>query len=248
MKIFVLNLDKNVDRMDFMRRQLDAAGLEFERFSGIYGIKLTPPEVRRAVSRVRSRLAMGFKLKLSHIGCTLSHVCLWRRIVEDGLPYALILEDDIKIGPEFSKVLDRAEKFINAEKPQVVVFSNYGNTICEGNDGIVPLKSFGCNDACLVTREAARRLVKANYPIIRLPDCWGLFSRRYGIELFRMYPTTVSQDNDVFASDMHDASVDPKKLLGTNGTGRTGLDLIVFRLRRMFEKGGDYILYLMTGR
>ena len=37
LKTWVVNMDWNPHRMEFMKRQLDAFGIPFERFSGIVG-------------------------------------------------------------------------------------------------------------------------------------------------------------------------------------------------------------------
>ena len=41
MKVYVINLDKNVERMLSMKAQLDRFGLVYERFPAIYGKQLS---------------------------------------------------------------------------------------------------------------------------------------------------------------------------------------------------------------
>jgi len=44
-------------------------------------------------------------IKLGEIGCSLSHWMIWRRIVDEGMRAALILEDDVELAPRFGQVL-----------------------------------------------------------------------------------------------------------------------------------------------
>ena len=52
MKAFVINLDKNPERLEFMRAQFARLGLQVERFRAYYGKAFTREELRRYHSRI----------------------------------------------------------------------------------------------------------------------------------------------------------------------------------------------------
>jgi len=55
----------------------------------------------------------NFGSKMDVIACALSHVSVWRTIVEEQLPWALILEDDVKLAPNFRNDWAATLEFLN---------------------------------------------------------------------------------------------------------------------------------------
>lgn len=51
------------------------------------------------------------KLVYGEIGCFLSHQLIYKNIVENNLPYALILEDDVSFNLDLKTILDEIEQF-----------------------------------------------------------------------------------------------------------------------------------------
>ena len=65
LKTWVVNMDWNPHRMEFMKRQLDAFGIPFERFSGIVGadyFEKGGATLRKVFSPVRSLIALRKKM------------------------------------------------------------------------------------------------------------------------------------------------------------------------------------------
>ena len=106
MKVFVINLDRNADRLTFVSRQLAEQGVAFERFAAVDGRALDPAERKRCYSHVRALLDRGYGLRAGELGCALSHVNIYRRMVAEGLEMACVLEDDVTLAPEFAMVLN----------------------------------------------------------------------------------------------------------------------------------------------
>lgn len=93
---FFINLDQHTDRRQFIESQLAAAGFHAERIAGIDGDKL--PEFLSSYFP-RSSLSPG------EIGCYASHLIVWQTIVTRGLPYALVLEDDVEVGADAAQLV-----------------------------------------------------------------------------------------------------------------------------------------------
>jgi len=202
MTAFVINLDKNPERLAFMREQFKRLGMEVERFPAVYGKAMTAEDLRRDFARVRSYIAVQRKLEPSQVACSLSHANVYKEIIDRNLPYALILEDDVKLGNGFLEALDRVEKALDPARPQVFSFNGYGVT---GTDdcppAIRPEKKMWCADAYVITRPAAERIRHANYPVLVVADAFKRFSRRFGVELYRAVPTTARQMDDQFPTE-----------------------------------------------
>ncbi len=250
MNVFLINLDKNTDRLVSADEQLHRLGVSYERFSAINGKALSDVERKRLSSSFRSWLCLAHVIKGGELGCALSHMAVYRLMVERQLPYALVLEDDVILSDRFPDVLQMAEQYVNSNLPQVILFSDWGG---EGGssyeNGLQELQSAGCADAYLITLSAAKLILRVNQPVICVADAWGRWVRRHGLKLYRAYPTTARQANERFESALADWSKrSPTELLGTDGTGRSGLNWFFFKVVRALSKGLDCLLFLITGR
>lgn len=203
MKIFVVNLRKNVDRMSSMDRQLTRYGFPYERVEAVCGKCLAEDERHRDFAAIHSFLAMGRRLSDGEIGCALSHVGIYKDMIAKRIPMALVLEDDICCADDFPFVLDRAVNFLNVHKPQVVLFSAHGVPSVKDKK-VVRIDGGMCTDAYLITLPAARIIHQANYPIVTVADRWSRWCRRYGLEVYRIFPTTVCQMNETFGTDVYE--------------------------------------------
>lgn len=202
MKTYLINLDKNPERLTFMREQLAALDLAFERFPAVYGKSLSSAARRAGFSAVRSFIASKKKMSDAEIGVAMSHVGCYKKMLEAGASTALVFEDDVVLGPGFRETLARVEKFLDPAKPQLVVLSGYGVENAETlPQEIRAEKSIWCADAYVLTAAAARLILKANDPVITVADSFKRWHRRFGLELYRALPATVRQDDVTFASE-----------------------------------------------
>ena len=202
MKTFLINLDRNPERLAFMRGQLDGLGIAFERFPAIYGRELAPEARAKGFSRVRSFIASKKRLSDAEIGVAMSHVGCCRRMVETDERYALVLEDDVVLSGDFPSTLSRVEAFLSPGRPQLVVLSGYG---VEGAESMPPEirteKSAWCADAYVLTLPAAKLILEANDPVITVADSFKRWRRWFGLELYRALPATARQDDETFKSE-----------------------------------------------
>lgn len=240
MRTFLINLDRNPDRLVSAKRQLDAFGIAFERFPGIDGRALSKDELKRHYNRFRSILVNGKPMALGEIGCALSHTMLYRKMVEENIPFALIFEDDVKLTDRFPEMLAAAVKFLDVTRKQVVLFTRHGlsEAECAAERGVVPIRGGLCAEAYLITLPAAREIVRVNYPIVIINDKWRRFQRHFGVELYRTLPATADQDKRTFGvSDV----------LQTHPTYR-GLMWVMWKLARCIEVPLDRLIIAVTGR
>ena len=215
MKIFLINLDKNSDRLASFDAQMKAHGLSCERISAVYGKELDPKEKARAVRMFRWWCAVGRLPQDGEIGCALSHGLIYRKMSEERLPVACVFEDDALLGPDIKRVIDYVENVADPNKPQVFLLSNHTRDHVDGLMGRKELDSasgqevsltpragdLGTEGYCL-TLKAAENLLKTNYPLIVPCDGWSRFVRLGVIELCGVSPTMVSQNREDFGSEL----------------------------------------------
>ena len=138
MTAFLINLDRHPDRLTAAQDRLSQAGVRAERVSAVDGIALSPSARRAAVARFRALLARGRLYTPGQIGCALSHHAIYRRMVAEGIPAALILEDDVLPLPGFPASLAAAEKTVDASRPFPLIYNRQLN-LC-----VSPLHASSC--------------------------------------------------------------------------------------------------------
>ena len=112
MHIFVINLERDRERREFMRGQLDCLRLPFEFFQGVYGRALTPDQLAECYTEAGAMRIQCRNLTPSEIGCALGHLGVYRQIVSRKIPYALVLEDDAEIPKLQPEILEAIGKTI----------------------------------------------------------------------------------------------------------------------------------------
>lgn len=98
MPIFLINLDRRTDRLAQMTSKLGK--LPFKRISAIDGQNLDDLEFISPITK--------YKMAKSEIACILSHKKVWQKIVDEKIPYACILEDDINLSCSFPDFIKNA--------------------------------------------------------------------------------------------------------------------------------------------
>lgn len=244
MKIFLINLDKNSDRLVSFDAQMKAYGLSYERISAVYGKTMDPKEKARAVRRFRWWCAVGRLPHDGEIGCALSHGIFYRKMIAERLPVACVFEDDAYLVPSVKRALEYVEKVADPDKPQVFMLSNHtlgfkdrlmdSKAVAAIADLEMTLEhrdvDLGTEGYCL-TLKAAERILKANYPLIVPCDSWHRF-RKFGVvDLYGVNPETVMQNRECFGSELE-----------KRDRRHSVIGWFIFKLSRVFGKSVDWVL------
>ena len=102
---YVVNLDKDKERMEIVSKELKREKIPFKRFSAVNGktLDLNSSKCNKYFSEIGKN-----KLKRSQMGCSMSHITLWEDISKHKNPndVFMILEDDAVIPEGFhNKIL-----------------------------------------------------------------------------------------------------------------------------------------------
>ncbi len=155
MKIFLLNLERALQRREIMLQRLAVLGLEAELLSAVDGRMLAPTDLPAGTERA---------LSPGEIGAYLTHVNCWETIIQRDLPHAIILEDDVIISPD---LMDVVEKLTTLAMPFDAVrlsalFPIRGITVASlsGDSRLVlTTKPPGGSQAYLVSLSGARKML-----------------------------------------------------------------------------------------
>ena len=204
MKVLLVNLDRDKERLDAADKQLHHLGVPYARWRAIDARSLTSGELDGAVNRFRWWCAVGRPVRVGEIGCAMSHYAIYRQMTEP----VCVLEDDVLLDGRFAEVLSYVEQHIDVEKPQVVLLSNHtrrGVGACGTEPGMCRVKSDMYTEGYVLTPLAAQELLKANWPLQTPCDWWGRWVKRGVIELYHAFPTVCRQDQTQYKS----GTVDP---------------------------------------
>ena len=177
--IFVISLADAEQRRSRIVEQMQALDLSFTFVDAVDGHRLTP-EQEALVDREWWRRRRGDRLRPAEIGCALSHALLYRRLVEERVEQAIVLEDDARLTPMFAEFARGG--FPLPEAVGVVVLHCYrnqfarhdgGRDIAHGHRLYRPFGRLLGTCAYYVTRASASALYDAAVPIWRQAD-WPL--------------------------------------------------------------------------
>lgn len=103
---YIINLDRATDRMAHMRSEIERVGIPYTRIEAVYGPEL--PEPIQEFDEKRFNILTGKHKNPREIGCFLSHIKVFQAFLASNEPYALVLEDDVKLPDGFSQLLNQA--------------------------------------------------------------------------------------------------------------------------------------------
>ncbi len=197
---FVINLERDIPKRIRMEAQLkEYPELHVEFIKGVEGSTLSEAE-KAAVSTTHFRTQIQFTP--AALGCSLSHISIYRKIEKRSIPYALILEDDAILSKQIDVIKDLVP-LLQTDCPIVILLTpcfRYKKQQYQtmGND--IKL-CFKVRDAMmtsgyLINNSAATLLVKRLIPVNYLADEWGTF-RKMGVNLYGIVPHVISFPNNL---------------------------------------------------
>ena len=171
--IYVINLDRDAERMASIRANLEALGLAFERLPAVMGKDV--PEWEKLVDLPayawRNRLDSP---RAGEVGCYLSHLKAMETFLRTDAPWCVILEDDVDVLPACAEVLrSLAEK----DDWDLVKLFNFHSgmpvtkrALAGGHRLVAHLTRTTSSAAYAVNRRAAESLLKSMRPISEQVD------------------------------------------------------------------------------
>ncbi len=199
MNVFLINMADNPTRLASADEQLRRLGVSYERIEAVNGKVLPEAERRQTVNRFRWWCAIGRPVVPAEIGVALSHASIYRRMVQEGIPCACVLEDDVMLGDRFPEQVRYVEAWLNPSEPQVILLSNHTSEVCAGQ-AVRPTRSDMFAEGYVVTRAAAKALLRANSPLQVPCDHWGRWVKQRFIRLYHAFPTVCCQNQKQFGS------------------------------------------------
>ena len=171
--IYVINLDRDTERMASIHANLVRIGLSYERLPAVMGKDVPDWEnlVDLSAYAWRNRLDIP---RAGEVGCYLSHLKAMETFLKTDAPWCVILEDDAEVLPACAEVLrSLAEK---DDWDLVKLFSFHSGmpvkkrALVGGRHLVAHLTRTASAAAYIVNRRAAETLLKSMRPITEQVD------------------------------------------------------------------------------
>lgn len=171
--VFIVSLKNATHRRAAIQSHLDSLGIQFEWFDAIRGDELSPP--------YRQQVNPAGNMSPGQLGCYLSHIHIYERIIAQALPVALILEDDTVLHPSLTTLiktgclnLDFDYCFLGSDDHGDVGYVYYDSakpSPLSTQHISFPLSSGPyCTNAYCITLEGAKKRVSCAYPALSAID------------------------------------------------------------------------------
>ena len=201
MKNYVISLTTAHNRREHIKAEFGKQGIDFEFFDAV-----TPNESEMVAKRLGLNLNQAF-LTDGEKACLLSHVCLWQKMLDDGLDYLAVFEDDVYLGQNahlfFSHddwLRDHKLHFVKTETFLQERKLGKGITLTD-NRHVYHLKEFHLGTAgYIVSQIGAKQLLSflKNLPSKQLVTIdrimFGEFLLSDSLPIYQMVPALVAQE------------------------------------------------------
>lgn len=162
MKSYVINLERNPERLQALRSKFDALGVSFERCPAVDGKYLSDDDFERFKT---ARPLFHKDWPKSKMGCFLSHYSTWEKIAASEDKYGVVFEDDLHISKDLKGFIEldywihagmdiiRLEPSTNRVLMSEPVAAWQGRKLCKVRS------TSWCAGGYILSREAAKRLI-----------------------------------------------------------------------------------------
>lgn len=192
MKTYVVNMLKDKEKRATIEKQLaQHPELDYQIWKAVEGKRLTEQEQKEMIfPDFKQRYGRGGNLPAA--GCSLSHDGIYRDMIDNDIPYALILEDDAVLA--FNLYVDEYVELLDRNEPTAIMLtSDFWYHIndkikdVDSKHAIYKVKEAYMTSGYLINKAAAKIIFDHNYPVQYLADSWEQFAE-FGIELYGIVP------------------------------------------------------------
>lgn len=183
MKSYVINLEKDAERREYMRRLLVSTPFADAEFvNAVDGRAMTAEQLSAAFDyEMYGRVHMA-PPSAGEVGCALSHRSCWERVASVGEP-AFVMEDDIELEWPLDEVAEFAASWLDSPKPRVLNLTRNCFYFALQRVGVSrPVRAYQCYNAWCYGINAAAARILLSRPPHTLSDEWGYF-RRWGVDV-----------------------------------------------------------------
>ena len=101
--VYLINMDKDTERLDNVTKECKKFNINFERFSGVNCLNLSKEELDKYVTKTCQNICPN-----GLVGCAISHMKIYEDALKNNYKNILVLEDDVYFTDDLYEELDKA--------------------------------------------------------------------------------------------------------------------------------------------
>lgn len=206
MRTFVLNLEHNTERKKYMQDLLKDIPIDYEFFPAVYGKSITNID-QFYDSKLAEKKAKR-QLNVGEIGTAISHKNIYKKMIDENIEQALILEDDVTFLDGFIDVYKKIEKINVGNKIILLgtivkkkIKKIWKKTLTPEHSMYLVLNNYAGAYGYIIGLDAAKRIYYHNKKVFIEADKWKYYRRLSQIWL--VSPSVVTVD-EIFPSEIGD--------------------------------------------
>jgi GR25 family glycosyltransferase involved in LPS biosynthesis len=196
---YIINLERSKRRMVDINNQCENAGLKFKRWNAYDGSKLNLNYLKS-----QNLISRNNKMLVGAIGCSLSHISLWKHTLQNtDNDYLLIIEDDCIIPKNFKEKLKIYMKQVPKNWDIIYLGGSNINGIRISKNILKPKilidnSTFNTGTYCmLIKRRLLPFLLKKHVPISDNIDQTFKNKLFKDLNVYYVYPPLVTHNNEI---------------------------------------------------
>lgn len=206
MRTFIVNLKHNTERRTHMENILRNIPIDYEFFHAVYGKNVE--NIENIYDEKKALKIAKRSLNLGEIGCALSHRAIYKKMIEENIPQALIMEDDITFLPHFFEVYTALSKINIGNK--IILLGTTSNKfikklwkkrLTHSHNMYLVLNNYAGTYGYVIGLKAAEKIYKHSEKIFTAADDWKYYKRLS--RLWLVSPSIIKAD-EVFPSEIGD--------------------------------------------
>ncbi len=200
--IFIINLLRDVDKKNHIIKILKPLNLSYEFFEAVDGKQLSESAINKIYDSKAAKKENGKDLTVGEIGCSLSHLGIYKQMLAEDIKQAIILEDDAIIEDGFLQVISEINHFPKDWELVLLGYQNHTKYDCKIKQTKInnlPNYCIYCSISTLhgaygyiINQQGAEKMLAANQKIYAPIDS---FTGDYKtLNFYAIYPPVVNVD------------------------------------------------------
>lgn len=206
MRTFVLNLEHNTERKKYMQDILKGIPIDYEFFPAVYGKSITNID-QFYDSKLAEKKAKR-QLNVGEIGTAISHKNIYKKMIDENIEQALILEDDVTFLDGFIDVYKKIEKINVGNKIILLgtivkkkIKKIWKKKLTPEHSMYLVLNNYAGAYGYIIGLDAAKKIYYHNKKVFIEADKWKYY-RRFS-QIWLVSPSVVTVD-EIFPSEIGD--------------------------------------------
>ncbi len=207
--IFVINLSKSVNRKNHIINMFKPLDINYQFFEAVDGTQLTQQKIAEIYDQKMAKKLRGRDLTLGELGCSLSHLGIYKKMLSENMEKVIILEDDACIGKNFVKIIKQINYFPNDWELVLLgyVIPKHNCKIAQFKMNNVPnyylyksISHFSAAHGYIINQNGAKKILKVNRKIYSPIDH---FTGNYKtVNFYVVHPEVIHANLPRFPSDI----------------------------------------------